>query len=202
MNEVTTIKIENARLAFPAIYEPKPFKPGMPPKYHADLVITPDNPSWAKFLERATRLAGDKFGDIAEGVMTNIQQDKRLRCFRSGSEKLSQKTMKVYEGYEGMKYVHGINDEQPALFNGAGEVIDPTDALGDPTKFYGGCYVNAIVSPWIQDNQYGRAIRCNLLALQFRGDGAKFSAKPVMGVGTFDAVEGAEVPASSATSFM
>jgi hypothetical protein len=41
-------------------------------------------------------------------------------------------------------------------------------------KMYGGCYVNAAVKPWVQDNQYGRGVRCELVALQFSKDGTPF----------------------------
>lgn len=41
---------------------------------------------------------------------------------------------------------------------------------------YSGCYVNALISPWKQDNNHGKKINANLLAVQFFREGEAFSS--------------------------
>lgn len=42
---------------------------------------------------------------------------------------------------------------------------------------YSGCYVNAIVRIWAQDNKHGKRINAALQTVQFRSDGEPFSAQ-------------------------
>jgi hypothetical protein len=53
---------------------------------------------------------------------------------------------------------------------------------------YGGCYVNAAIKPWLQENQYGRGVRCDLVAVQFAGNGEPFGAGATDVSGIFGAV--------------
>lgn len=43
-------------------------------------------------------------------------------------------------------------------------------------KPYAGCYVNASLEFWAQDNAYGKRINCTLRGIQFLRDGDSFSA--------------------------
>jgi hypothetical protein len=56
---------------------------------------------------------------------------------------------------------------------------------------YGGCRVNAAVKPWLQDNKHGRAIRCDLVAVQFAGDDKPFGEGAVDASNLFGAVAAA-----------
>ena len=51
---------------------------------------------------------------------------------------------------------------------------------------YAGCYVNASVRLWIQDNKFGKRINSELLGLQFFGDGERFGEGPVDATQEFD----------------
>jgi hypothetical protein len=46
-----------------------------------------------------------------------------------------------------------------------------TDEDGKP---YGGCYVNASIEIWAQDNQFGKRINAQLRGIQFVKDGDAF----------------------------
>jgi len=41
---------------------------------------------------------------------------------------------------------------------------------------YSGCYVNAIIDLWAQDNQFGKRINATLLGVQFAYDGDAFAS--------------------------
>ncbi len=51
---------------------------------------------------------------------------------------------------------------------------------------YAGCYVNASIEIWAQDNQYGKAIRATLRGVQFFRDGDAFTANNVAAADEFD----------------
>jgi len=200
------VRFNNVRLGFPHLYQPhvNPNFPEGKPSYSADVII--DNAKdggaqWKACEATISAMAAAKWPDISAQVLAHIHGDSKLRCFGKGEEKLDKTTMLPRDGYKGMLFVSGRNtDLAPDLFDQQGKQIDPTNALDtESPKFYGGCYVNAAVKFWLQDNQYGRAIRCELVALQFLADGTPFANHKVDTSAMFAPVEGA--PAATAGSF-
>jgi hypothetical protein len=64
-----------------------------------------------------------------------------------------------------------------------------TAADGRP---YGGCFVDASVDIWAQDNSWGKRINAKLRWVQFRGDGDAFSGgAPVSRTSSNEIAEGA-----------
>jgi hypothetical protein len=61
-------------------------------------------------------------------------------------------------------------------------------------KMYGGCYVNAAVKPWLQDNKFGKGVRCDLVAVQFFADGPAFGGGETDASGMFGATPAAAAP--------
>lgn len=43
--------------------------------------------------------------------------------------------------------------------------------------FYGGCYGNVLIRPWLQDNSYGKRANAGLSAVQFLRDGEPFGQR-------------------------
>ena len=98
-------------------------------------------------------------------------------CYWSGDTK-------EYDGYAGQMALTAKRQES----KGRPLVIDKdksplTEADGKP---YAGCYVNASVEIWAQENKYGKTLRCELLGLQFAADGDAFSAGSVADEADFD----------------
>ena len=58
-----------------------------------------------------------------------------------------------------------------------------TEQHGKP---YSGCYVNAFVEFWTQDNNYGKRVNATLLGVQFYRDGESFSGGGVADTDDFD----------------
>lgn len=175
MSEI--IMLTNARLSFPQLVEPRAFQEGQPKKYSADLILAPDSPDWIKFQREIMAAVQAKWADKAQGVLQMVSADRKLRCFGNGTEKVDKKTFLPYEGYAGMVYVSANNGNMPQMVESSGKAVDPTNTMAYQAiarKLYGGCYVNAAVKPWIQDNAFGRGIRCELVALQFAKDGEPF----------------------------
>jgi hypothetical protein len=60
-------------------------------------------------------------------------------------------------------------------------------------KPYAGCYVNASVEVWVQDNQWGKRVNCTLRGVQFLRDGDAFGGGAPASADEFDTVtEGAD----------
>jgi hypothetical protein len=188
------VYIENARLSFPTLITPKAFSQGQPEKYSADFIVPLDSESLRDFRAEGVRLAQEKWGEKAAPIIEMIKQTKKLRAFGIGSERLkSDGTM--YDGYEDMAYIGGSTSNKPDLYDNNGK------KLMDAGKLYGGCYVNAFVKPWIQDNKFGKAIRCDLIAIQFVKDGDSFGAGRPNTEGMFKPVEGAPAPVDEVANY-
>jgi len=194
------IHLSSARLSFPHLVEPQanrnePTKPGT---YNGDLI--PSESDWTKFMTLCTSLVQEKFKDQAPIVMNLIQAKTKLRCFGSGNEKINGKTGEIYAGYAGNMFISAKSFNKPQIVDASGKGIDGSNTMlyRDLTsKMYAGCRVNAVLKPWIQDNEHGRAIRCELVALQFAADDEPFGKPEADVTSFFGAV--ATAPTAAAT---
>lgn len=196
------ILLSNTRLSFPNLIEPRAAaeNPNAVKKYSADFIMDQDTPAFKQFMAECGKLALEKWGEHANNVMQLIQQDRRLRCYGSGSERIDKKTFAPYKGYEGKVYIAANRAEPPQMIQSDGTPVDPSNTMGYQMlarKMYGGCYVNAAVRPWLQDNAHGRGIRCDLVAIQFHADGEAFGEGATDASSLFGAVAGgAAAPAA------
>lgn len=192
------IYLSNVRLSFPHLTEPQRNINEQTGKerisYNCELIMPPDHPGFAQFMKAYSEMAVEAWKQHAQAVMQMIQQDRRQRCYGSGEEKVNKKTMAPYDGYVGGVYITAGRDTPPQIIQADGSPIDPqnTMAYQQLTRMmYGGCRVNAAVKPWVQDNKHGRAIRCDLVAVQFAGDDTPFGEGNVDASGMFGQVAGA-----------
>ena len=197
MSEI--IMLTNTRLSFPQLVEARAYQEGQAKKFSADLILDPAGEDWKKVMHSVMQSAQEKWGDNAQAVLQMCQADRKLRAFGNGAEKVDKKTFKPYEGYEGAVYVSANNANPPQMIESNGKSVDPTNTMAYQAlarKMYGGCYVNAAIKFWIQDNKYGRGIRCELIALQFAKDGEPFGDAAPDASNLFGAVA---APAGGAT---
>ena len=197
MSEI--IMLTNTRLSFPQLVEARAYQEGQAKKFSADLILDPAGEDWKKVMHSVMQSAQEKWGDNAQAVLQMCQADRKLRAFGNGAEKVDKKTFKPYEGYEGAVYVSANNANPPQMIESNGKSVDPTNTMAYQAlarKMYGGCYVNAAIKIWIQDNKYGRGIRCELIALQFAKDGTPFGDAAPDASNLFGAVA---APAGGAT---
>lgn len=192
------IFLSNVRLSFPHIAEPQRKVNEQTGKervsYNCELLMPQDHPGFAQFMTRYGAMALDKWKEHANQVMSMIQADRKSRCYGQGSEKINKKTFKPYDGYEGNVFITAGRDSQPQIIQADGSAIDPANTMAYQQltrKMYGGCRVNAAVKPWIQANQHGNGVRCDLIALQFAGDDVAFGEGATDASGLFGAVAGA-----------
>jgi predicted 2-oxoglutarate/Fe(II)-dependent dioxygenase YbiX len=67
---------------------------------------------------------------------------------------------------------------------------------------YAGCYVNAAISIWIQNNQFGKRVNSNLLALQFVKDGESFGGGGVKVNDVFDDISSEQAADAADDDFL
>ena len=179
-------------------------KPHSPPnsnelKYSADFLLDPTvhATTWQQLTNTILQLANEKWGSIAGAVINQMNADPKLRGYGEGNTRVNKKDMSVLDGYAGQYYITAKSTNAPDLIDQNGKVIDLKNALSGVKKPYAGCYVNGLVRVWLQDNQYGRGARFDLLAVQFAEDGEAFGAGQVETEGYFKPIEGAPPPTST-----
>lgn len=165
------VVIEDVRLSFPDLFEPKSFGEGKP-AYSAKFIIDPKSPAVKKIEAAIAEVAKEKWGEKADGVLEIINEDKKS-AFVKGPYK-NKKTGDVYDGFQGMYHLNartGSDKPAPKTFDRAKREVSARDGV-----FYAGCYVDAVVDIYAQDHpQYGRRINCGLLGVRFVRDGDAFS---------------------------
>lgn len=186
---MTQVKLQDVRLAFAQIWEAKPFQPGSPAKFNASFLFDPKHPA-AKLIEAAIKeTAKEKWADKVDAVLAQIKGIPNKFCFRNGNTKPD------YDGFPGNLFISASNKTRPTIIDRNRSPL--TQADGRP---YSGCFVNAVLDVWAQDNQYGKGIQCSLLGIQFLRDGDAFSGAGVATEDDFDDLsDGADAPVGPAT---
>ncbi len=167
------IMIKNARLSFPSLFQKSEFEAGKQGKYEATLLFP-------KSDKKTHKLITDAIAECqAEAKLKRVKDD--MLCIKDGDEIFEDKE---YDGYEGMWAVKAANSKRPTVID-----RDKTPLTEDDDRVYAGCFVNAIISPWAQDNTYGKRINANLLGIQFVKDGEPFGDAVVASDDDFDDIE-------------
>lgn len=195
------IVLSKVRIAFPHIKEPQVSKESGRSMYNAVFLVAPDDAGYTQFMQKVGEIALAKWKEKTPDVMNIINADAKKRCYADGNTKINQTTFKVYDGYAGNVVISANNKNAPQLFDAHGKQVDPNNTMtykGEAGKIYGGCYVNAVLKPWIQQNDHGVGIRCDLVAIQFAADGESFGGSIEPDVSSvFGAVAAPAAPVAS-----
>lgn len=163
------VQLKNVRLSFAqALYKAKPFgkdKDGEP-THSANFLLDPNNKLDRKNIE------------LMEDAIDHAKKEK----WPKGAPKLGEAKLPLrdgnnvdYDGYEDMMFVSANNKKKPRILD-----RDKQDVIeGDDGAPYSGCFVDAIVRVWAQDNDWGKRVNASLEAVRFRDDGEAFGAAPV-----------------------
>ena len=167
------IKLKNVRLSFPHLKDPSASKDGGKEQFRAAFILDPSDKAHRKSIKA---IKAEKNRLVEEAFEGRRVKMKELECFGDGDNKISEKTGEVYDGYEGMFFVQANNDRRPkVLYRNRDEI--PYEDI--EKVLYPGCFVNASVNLWIQDNSFGKAVRCSLRGVQFFKDGEEFGGSNV-----------------------
>ena len=125
----------------------------------------------------------------AKAISQLSAEVKKLAAEAFNGEKLSPDHLhrrwqhQKYDGWAGMIAVSTSNKVRPVVVDRARNPV----AEGDTESPYSGCYVNASITLWAQNNKFGKRINANLRGVQFVDDGEAFGIAPVDADEEFDA---------------
>jgi hypothetical protein len=189
------ITLKRVRLSFPALDRPKPFEPpsernpNPAKRWSLTGLLDPSDASHAASIEeikaKARQICTEYFG---AGKIPVIPKAKL--CWSEAKDR-----EKDYAGWEGMTTIKASSaeDKPPRIIDMGKKDLKP----GDKQFPYAGCYVNLLITLWVQDNSYGKRVNANLLAVQFAGDGDSFGAPKVDIDSAFEVLEETAAAASS-----
>lgn len=180
---MSKLKLNNVRLSFADLFEAVQFDGKGEFYYGCQLLVPADDPQRKTVDEAVRQVAKDKWGAKAEAVLGSIEGNPQKICWIDGKKR-------EYDGYAGN---WALSTKRPQS-KGRPLVLDhdKTALVAGDGKIYSGCYVNASVELWAQDNSFGKGIRCTLLGVQFYRKGDAFSAGSPASADDFEALaEGA-----------
>lgn len=196
------LKINNARLSYPNLFEAKSGPEGGEPKFNASFLLDKKhNAAEVRALKDAILATAKaewgeqnvKFNDNGQLILKKQGGGGALlkMCLRDGGEKSET------PGYgEGIMFFSASNKMQPACVD-----KNPSRALtkldGRP---YAGCYVNVSIRLWAQDNQFGKRVNAQLQAVQYVSDGEAFGEAPIDPTQVFGNIENVEPSSSGDTA--
>lgn len=159
------IIIRNARLSYPALRERKKGMDGQPGNYGASLLLDPNDAEHAALIaairEDVEVMAREKFGRQVASEKVYLRDGN----FQKQAE------------YHGMWFVSAGQKDMPVALIDRFTGQPMPDGKGEAEAgLYAGCYVNAKIRPWCQDNKHGQRINAGLIAVQWAGDGDAFTA--------------------------
>ena len=141
--------LKNVRLSFPSLFNRSVFD-GQEGKFEATFLIDKGDVKTKRAIDEAIAAM------IAE-VKIKVPEDKL--CLKDGDSS-------DYDGYEGNWSLKAASIKRPTIIN-----RDKSPIVEDDEVIYAGCYVNAVIDFWIQNNKFGKRVNANLYGVQFVGDG-------------------------------
>ena len=170
---MSKLRIKNARLAFPQLFQAKPFAEDQPARFSAAFILPKNDKQVETIEETLKEVAREKWGKKGNEIYEKLSS-KDGTCFRDGDEK-------DQDGFENSVFLSSGSKNRPLILDKDKSYLSEAD--GRP---YAGCYVNATVNIWAQDNSYGKRINADLKGVQFVRDGEPFSGGPPANPEDFD----------------
>jgi len=123
------------RLAFPQLWDAKPFEAGAKEKFSATLLYEVDGANHKAIKAAVGSILTEKHGDKAAAKFKEYNASGHVWVLRDGDAKPQ------YAGFEGMMYIAPSSERRPKVRDADG-ITDLAPSDGKP---YAGCYVRAIV---------------------------------------------------------
>lgn len=152
---MSKIKLQSVRLSFPSLFQQAAFGGESTGKYEATFIL--DKKEHAQVISQIE-------AEIArlqkEEIKAKVSSDKI--CLKDGDE------MGRPE-YEGKMTIKASTKKRPLVID-----RDKSPITEDDNVVYAGCYVNAILTLWPQNNNFGKRVNAQLDGVQFVRDGEPF----------------------------
>lgn len=168
------LKLNSVRLAFPVLFEAKTVNGEGKPAFSASFLIDPADPQVKELNKAIEQVARDKWGTKADAMLKQMRATDKV-CLHDGDLKSN------YDGFPGNLYVSARSQTRPLVIDKDRSPLSEQDG-----KPYAGCYVNASIELWPQDNNYGKRVNASLRGVQFFRDGDAFAGGAPADVEEFD----------------
>ena len=145
------ILLKNVRISFPCLFQRSTFD-GKEGKYSANFMLDPQ-----QHRTELKEIKAQINALIKDRLKGRVLPPEKL-CLRAGEDKGRPE-------YEGVYVITASNDVRPIVLNKDKSMVTEDDNL-----IYSGCRVNASLSLWVQNNQFGKRINATLRGVQFCGD--------------------------------
>jgi len=164
---MAAVILKNVRVAFPDLFQARQFEGSGPFTYGATFLMEPDSDAADLVRKTIKEVAQAEWKDKATDVLKSLGTNNQKICFYPGDQK-------EYDGFAGMLALSSKRQQEAGHPKAVDQKLNElSSADGKP---YGGCYVNAKVDLWAQNNKWGKAVRATLVAVQFVKDGDAFTA--------------------------
>jgi len=174
------LKLKNVRLAFPQLFEAKAVSGDDKAAFSANFLIDPIDPQVKGINDAIEQVAKEKWGAKADTTLKQLRAADKT-ALHNGDSKAQ------YDGFAGNLFISARSTIRPLVLN-----TDKTPLTASDGKPYSGCYVNATLELYGQDNSYGKRINAVLGGVQFYRDGDAFAGGRAASEDDFDDVsEGA-----------
>jgi hypothetical protein len=171
------VQLKNVRLAFPVLFEAKTVNGEGEPAFSASFLFGSDHPQVAELQKAMDAVGKEKWGAKWPAVKKEMELKAKL-LIQDGDAKGD------YAGFEGQLYVNARNKVRPLTID-----RDKSPLIAADGKPYAGCYVNASIELWAQDNKYGKRVNASLRGVQFLKDGDSFSGGGTASEDDFDDID-------------
>lgn len=168
------LKLNNVRLAFPVLFEAKTVNGEGKPAFSASFLIDPADPQVKVLNAAIEQVANEKWGAKAAAILKQMRATDKV-ALHDGDLKSN------YDGFPGNLYVSARSTTRPLVINNDKSPLTEQDG-----KPYAGCYVNASIELWAQDNNYGKRVNASLRGVQFLRDGDAFAGGGAASEDEFD----------------
>jgi hypothetical protein len=173
------MKLLNVRLSYAHLFKATSFEDGDEDdrkKFKATFILDKDD--HADIIEEIEKTM-NKMARAWPAFKGKVPKTLKL-CLRDGEEKEDK------DGYsDEVMFISASSDKRPVCCH-----RDPSVAVTEEDDvLYSGCYVNASIRLWVQDNKWGKRINAALRAVQFVRDGEAFGGDQVDASEEFEDLE-------------
>ena len=168
------VKLTNVRLAFPVLFEARTVNGEGKPAFSASFLLDPADPQVKALNQAIEQVAKDKWGAKAEAILKQMRAQDKV-ALHDGDLKAN------YDGFPGNLYVSARSATRPLVID-----KDKSPLTEQDGKPYAGCFVNASIELWPQDNNYGKRVNASLRGVQFFRDGDHFAGGGAASEDEFD----------------
>lgn len=170
------IKLKNVRLSFPQLFEARAVNDSDKPAFSANFLIDPADPQVKVIQAAIDAVAKEKWGVKADAQLKALRASDKT-CLHDGDTKAQ------YDGFPGNLFISARSKVKPLVID-----ADKSPLVEQDGRPYSGCYVNASLELYAQDNAYGKRINAVLGGVQFYRDGEAFSGGRAASEDDFDDV--------------